>query len=141
MLRFIPIFFLCLFSQCITGQDVTGTWKTIDDETGNPKSYVEITVSPDGQLTGTITNLLEKPQNTLCQKCSGDLKNKPIVGMMIIKDMRIKDGYYQGGTILDPNNGKTYKCKLWLQNGNVDILELRGSVGPFFRTQKWFRVK
>jgi uncharacterized protein (DUF2147 family) len=127
-------FFLSLHAQ------VAGVWKTIDDETGEAKSHVEISISSDGLLSGKIVKLLQKPETTLCDKCSGDLNNKPVMQMVILKDMKLKDGYYQGGTILDPNNGKSYKCKLWLKSGETNTLEVRGSIGPFYRTQQWYRV-
>jgi uncharacterized protein (DUF2147 family) len=132
---------LTLFSiGFISAQAEAGVWKSMDDETNTAKSHIEITISPDGILTGKIIKLLQKPETTLCDKCSGALYNKPIVGMYVLQGMKLKDGYYQGGTILDPNNGKTYKCKLWVKAGDDNTLEVRGSIGPFYRTQKWYRV-
>ncbi len=136
-------FFLTLLSTLslqLTQAQVQGVWKTIDDETGQAKSHVEINISSDGVLSGKIVKLLLKPETTLCDRCPGDLKNKPLMQMVVLKDMRLKDGYYQGGTILDPNNGKSYKCKLWLKEGDPNVLEVRGSIGPFYRTQRWYRV-
>lgn len=130
-----------LFANWAFAQNVTGVWKTIDDETGRAKSHVELKVGSDGVLIGTIVKLLEKPETTVCEKCSGDLKGKRVISMAIVQNMRQKDGYYQGGTILDPNNGKSYKCKLWLAAGDPNTLEVRGSIGPFYRTQKWYRVQ
>ena len=86
-----------------------------------------------------------KPQDTLCDKCEGDLKNKPVVGMIFLQDMK-KSGKldeelgdeYAGGTIMDPDNGKTYKCKIWVKD---DLLTLRGYVSFLYRTQQWFRLK
>jgi uncharacterized protein (DUF2147 family) len=139
MQRFVLTVCCTLLVVLLHGQ-VTGTWKTIDDETGEAKSHVEINISSDGVLSGKIVKLLLNPETTLCDRCPGDLKNKPVMQMVILKDMRLKDGYYQGGTILDPNNGKSYKCKLWLKANEPNVLELRGSIGPFYRTQQWYRV-
>ena len=116
--------------------DYTGQWQTIDDETGKPKSIVEI-YSEGDKLAGKVTALLLKPNTTLCSKCTGSLKDKPVVGMVILKGLKATDEGYEGGEILDPANGKTYKCKLWLENG---VLHLRGYIGPFFRTQEWHRL-
>ncbi|HPP88846.1 MAG TPA: DUF2147 domain-containing protein, partial [bacterium] len=106
--------------------------------------YVEI-YEKDGAFFGKIAKLLLKPQDTLCEKCEGDLKNKPLIGLEIIKNMK-KTGSvdaemgeeYAGGTVMDPDNGKTYKCKIWVKD---DTLTLRGYIGFLYRTQKWFRVK
>lgn len=138
MFKYFFAFLFTLTATILSAQ--AGTWKTIDDETGKAKSHVEITIGSDGVLRGKIVKLLEKPETTLCDKCKGDLYNKQVMGMFILQDMRLKDGYYQGGTILDPNNGKVYKCKLWIKAGDNNTLEVRGSIGPFYRTQQWFRV-
>ncbi|MBF0232800.1 MAG: DUF2147 domain-containing protein [Desulfamplus sp.] len=126
---------------------ITGTWKTVSDEgadKGSDKSYVEI-FEKDGAYFAKVTKLLLKPQDTLCDKCIGELKGKPVVGMIFLKDMK-KSGktdkefgeQYSGGTIMDPDNGKTYDCKLWIKD---DVLTLRGYIGFLYRTQQWFRLK
>ena len=117
--------------------DVLGQWKTIDDETGKAKSIVEL-YEKDGKLYGKVVDLLLKPDDTLCDKCTGSRHNQPIVGMDFLTAME-KDGkVYSGGEILDPANGKTYRCKLWLEDG---VLKVRGYIGFFFRTQDWHRVQ
>ncbi|MBF0378252.1 MAG: DUF2147 domain-containing protein [Desulfamplus sp.] len=126
---------------------VTGRWRTVSDEgndKGHDKSYVEI-FEKSGVYFAKVTKLLLKPQDTLCDKCNGELKDKPVVGMIFLKDMK-KSGKidkelgeeYVGGTVMDPDNGKTYNCKLWVKD---DILTLRGYIGFLYRTQKWFRIK
>jgi uncharacterized protein (DUF2147 family) len=141
MKRLLFAAFLALFTMCMaTAQSVVGTWKTIDDETNSAKSHIELTLSADGVLTGKVIKLLAKPETTVCDKCTGALKDKLVIGMDVLQNMKEKDGYYQGGTILDPTNGKTYKCKLWLKSGDGNTLEVRGSLGPFYRTQKWYRI-
>ncbi|NRB37744.1 MAG: DUF2147 domain-containing protein [Pseudomonadales bacterium] len=116
---------------------VTGLWKTIDDETGKAKSIVEIWIV-DGKLQGKIVDLLLKPDDTLCKECKGDLHMQPVVGMQILTDLEKDDDQYSGGEILDPANGKTYGCKLWLDEGQ---LKVRGYLGFFFRTQTWYRAE
>jgi uncharacterized protein (DUF2147 family) len=122
-------------------QSVIGKWKTVDDETGKPKSVVEI-YEKSGKIYGKIIEILEADKrNKVCEECTGEDRNKPILGMVIIKGLR-KDGKeYNDGQILDPKNGKLYKCFITLE-GN-DKLKLRGYVGVsmFGRTQYWSRVK
>jgi len=123
-------------------QDVLGKWKTIDDETNQPKSIVEIS-ERDGKLYGKIVKLFKKPgedQDPVCDECDkGDpMYNKKIIGMEILKDMVREGGEYEGGEILDPNNGKIYRARLWIEGND---LKLRGYWGPFYRTQTWLRAQ
>ncbi|MFN0031142.1 MAG: DUF2147 domain-containing protein [Flavobacteriales bacterium] len=131
-----------LLSVFMNAQTVLGKWKTIDDETGKPKSIVEI-YEENGVIYGKVTQLFREPtedQDPVCDKCEDDRKGQKVMGMIIIRDMKLKDGYYQGGTICDPKNGKVYKCEMWLKSGDNNQLELRGYWGWFFRTQTWVRV-
>ena len=123
-----------------------GLWKTIDDETKKEKSLIRITES-GGVFTGKLEKLLDpsaKP-DAVCDKCSDDRKDKPIVGMTLIKGVKQSEsdkGRWDGGEILDPNNGKTYKVRLTPGEGGK-TLAVRGYVGaPMLgRTQTWFRVE
>lgn len=124
-----------LFAQ---HEDITRLWKTIDDETGKPKSVVNIYLQ-DGKLYGDVVKLFRKPgedPDPICDKCDDDdsRKDQKILGMTIIKDMVFDDGDWEDGEILDPKKGKTYDCKLWIENGN---LQVRGYIAFFFRTQEW----
>ncbi len=134
--------FLAFFvsASALFAQSPIGVWKTIDDETGEAKSHVEIFES-NGKLYGKIVKLLLKSPETLCEKCPGDRKNQKVVGMTILENMDAKSGMWKGGKILDPEKGKFYTCELWLQSGNADVLELRGYIAFLYRTQKWYRVK
>jgi uncharacterized protein (DUF2147 family) len=120
--------------------DATGLWKAIDDQDGQPTSYVEIQ-SVDGKLQGTITKLFEVAQDVLCEKCEGAYKNKPVLGMQIIKDMVYQKNEWSGGKILDPESGNTYKCKITMDGR--DKLKVRGYIGiaAIGRTQIWHRVQ
>ncbi|HDQ03495.1 MAG TPA: DUF2147 domain-containing protein [Deltaproteobacteria bacterium] len=145
----ICIFAAFFFSGPANAQNaVTGTWKTIADEgedKGKANSYVDI-FEKDGAYFGKVSKLLLKPQDTLCEKCVGELKNKPVVGMIILRDMK-KTGKvddtlgqeYAGGTIMDPDNGKIYKCKVWVKE---DVLTVRGFIGipTLGRSQQWYRI-
>jgi len=128
-----------LFAQ---HENITGLWKTIDDETGKPKSVVKIYIK-DGKLYGDIVKLFRTPeedQDPICDKCADDdpRKNKKIIGMTIINDMVFDDGEWEDGEILDPKKGKTYDCKLWVENGK---LQVRGYIAFFYRTQEWLRFE
>ncbi len=134
------ISFSC-FAASLMAQSPVGIWKTIDDETGKAKSHLEIFES-NGKFGGKIVKLLNKPENSLCDKCSGDDKNKPLMGMVLVKGLYLKDGYWQGGTIMDPNKGSSYGCSFWFETGNADILNVKGKHwSGISRTQKWYRVK
>ena len=135
----IGLFFVTLGT--IQSQTVVGKWKTIDDETGEAKSVVEI-YEKSGKIYGKVVEIFSaKHQKDVCSKCEGAEKNKPILGMVIINGLK-KDGKeYNGGTILDPTNGKKYKCYITLES--PDKLKLRGYVGISMmgRTQYWKRAK
>ncbi|NPA67871.1 MAG: DUF2147 domain-containing protein [Chlorobi bacterium] len=132
------------FKAQAQAEDIVGTWKTIDDETGKAKSYVKIYKAKNGFYYGKITKLLDKPQDEKCDKCKGALKDKPIVGMVILLKMKPGDDGLEGGKIMDPANGKFYHCSMKLDKKNPDKLEVRGSLdswGWAGRTQYWYRLK
>ncbi|RRN55953.1 DUF2147 domain-containing protein [Pseudoxanthomonas sp. SGNA-20] len=132
---------LALASMTATAADpVVGRWKTIDGETGKPKSYVEITQAADGSFSGRIVELINPSRpNPTCDKCSDDRKGKPITGMEIIRGMKADGGgKYSGGTILKPDEGKVYKSKLALIDGGRK-LEVSGCVAFICKSQTWIR--
>jgi uncharacterized protein (DUF2147 family) len=119
-----------------------GLWRTIDDETGKEKSLVRI-VDEAGVLGGRIEKLLDpSKQDAKCDKCSDARKGQPVLGMTIIENVRknADEPYWDGGTILDPNNGKSYRVRLTPKDGGK-TLEVRGFIGPFYRNQTWQRVE
>ena len=123
-----------------------GLWKTIDDETGQEKSLVRI-VDAGGTFNGTVEkSLLNDPKvSKVCDLCADDRKGKVIVGMEIIRGVtkNVKDdSMWDGGEILDPQKGKTYRVRLTPKDGGAK-LEVRGYVGmPLLgRTQTWLRVE
>jgi len=131
--------FLGLFSA--QAQSVVGKWKTVDDETGEAKSIVEITES-GGKIYGKVVEILNPAKkNAKCKDCSGEDKDKPILGLTIIKGLKKSGNEYADGKILDPNKGKLYKCTVKLDGS--DKLDVRGYVGISLigRTQTWSRVK
>lgn len=116
---------------------ILGVWKTIDDDGKTAKSFVEI-YAREGKVFGKIVKLLQDPPDQLCDQCKGDKKDKPVLGMEIITGLSKKGSSYSGGKILDPENGKTYDCKIWREG---DALRVRGYVAFFFRTQTWQLVQ
>lgn len=119
-----------------------GVWKTIDDETKQEKSLVRITDNA-GVLSGKIEKLTDPTkQDATCDKCNDARKDQKILGMTIVEGVKKAAGedYWDGGTILDPNNGKIYKVRITPKDGGK-LLEVRGFIGPFFRNQQWVRVE
>jgi uncharacterized protein (DUF2147 family) len=131
-----------LFAGIQTGQaqSITGKWKTFDDETGDAKSIVEI-YEKNGKIYGKIIEILEKgKEDKTCDKCKGSKKDKPVKGMVIIEGLSKDGDNWEDGTILDPRNGKEYKCRISLENS--DKLKVRGYLGVSLlgRTQYWTRI-
>lgn len=121
-----------------------GLWKTIDDDSKKAKSLVRITES-NGVFSGRIEKLLDPAtdQKAVCDQCSDDRKDKPVLGLEILRGIKPGEAdktVYEGGTIVDPNNGKSYRARLKPVNGGAQ-LEMRGYLGPFYRTQVWQRVE
>ncbi|HTV77080.1 MAG TPA: DUF2147 domain-containing protein [Steroidobacteraceae bacterium] len=117
-----------------------GLWKTVDDSTGQDKSLVRITEA-GGMLTGKVEKLLHPSRpDPLCDKCTDARRGKPITGLTIISGVRQHGAVWDGGKILDPENGKVYGVRLKPIEGGTK-LEVRGYLGPFFRTQTWTRVE
>jgi uncharacterized protein (DUF2147 family) len=118
-----------------------GLWKTIDDDGKTEKSLVRVTES-GGTLTGRIEKLLDpsvKP-DAVCDECTDDRKGKPLVGLTILRNLKPGDEWWEGGDVTDPKNGKTYKAKVRVVEGGQK-LQMRGYIGPFYRTQTWVRVE
>ncbi len=121
-----------------------GLWKTIDDDTKKEKSLVRITES-NGVYSGKIEKFLDPATkaDAVCDKCTDERKDQPILGMTILRNLKQSGEdktVYEGGDIVDPNNGKVYRSRLKpIEDGKK--LEMRGYIGPFYRTQVWIRVE
>lgn len=142
MQKLLLSFSLLLFALVgLSAQSPLGVWKTIDDNTGEAKSLVEI-YEQNGKFFGKVTDLLIKPDDTVCDNCKGSLKNKPVLGMVILEDLAPHSDYWKGGTILDPESGSTYGCSVWFEDGKTDELQVRGKHWTgLYRTQTWYRAK
>jgi uncharacterized protein (DUF2147 family) len=122
-------------------QSVIGKWKTIDDSTGEPRSIVDV-FERSGRVYGKITKLFRKPgedPDPVCEDCETEDPRhmKKIIGMEIMEGLVRDDDEYNGGNILDPENGKVYRCKIWVEENQ---LKVRGYIGPFYRTQSWLKA-
>ena len=118
-------------------------WKTIDDKTGNPRATVKFN-EVNGTLNASIINLIDKNAVKICDKCTGSLKGKPVVGITVVHGLKAVSGLkntYDYGNILDPKNGKTYKLKGTLSDDGK-VFNLRGYMGVSIlgRNQVWHRV-
>jgi len=136
---------LFLFASASWSQDpVLGQWHTIDDETGEAKSLVTLSLAEDGTLVGVITKILIMGSGDgLCDKCEGDMKGQPIEGMKFIWGFKkIEEGAWEEGELLDPESGDIYSGKIAITD-DLSLLDVRGYVGIslFGRSQTWKRVK
>ena len=134
---------LLLASGAVLAQaSPVGRWKTFDDSTG--KAMAEIVIAPvtTGALHGRIDKSITQDSEPLCSLCTDERKNQPKVGMEIIRGLRPADGgtVWEGGKILDPENGKEYTVRITPLDAGKR-LQVRGYIGPFYRTQVWQRIE
>ena len=135
---------IAIGSQACGAQDlgsISGIWKTFDDETNQPAALVEISAK-DGVYNGTIRKLLDPNSPLTCDKCTDQRKDKPVLGMQILNGLKLTDGSYSGGHILDPDNGEIYRveAKLIDQGGKLSVRAYIG-IPLLGRTQTWVREK
>jgi uncharacterized protein (DUF2147 family) len=136
---FLPVALLFI-ANCTWAQSPLGAWKTIDDGTGLPKSHVEIFES-NGTMSAKVTQTLQKADGAVCDVCTGERKNKPYKGMVIMWGVKPKDGFWQGGRIFDPNKDAEYGVSFWFENGKPNELKVRGKHwSGIYRTQTWYRL-
>lgn len=131
--------FLTFLAVTLQAQSALGVWKTVDDETGEAKSHIQV-YEQNGLVFGKVVRLLKSSPDKKCGKCPGERKDQPVLNMILLENMKSKGGYWQSGRILDPEKGKWYGCQLWLKEGDSNVLVVRGYLGPFYRTQYWHRV-
>lgn len=142
--RFLAGFtFLAIAGAALAQNTPVGVWRSMDDKTKQPKAEITITETAGG-LSGKVTKRLgsyAKPDDK-CDECKDARKGQPIMGMEIIRGGKKEEGadVWSGGKILDPENGKEYTLKLTPEDGGKQ-LAVRGSIGPFGRTQTWVRVQ
>ncbi len=140
-LLLIVCFLMAFSSLAYADSSPVGLWKTIDDATNKPRSLIRIS-DKNGELIAIIEKglLPDDSPNDTCDKCTGERKGKPLIGMIIMDGMKAKGDALEGGHILDPDNGKVYKCKIKLDSTGKQ-LEVRGFIGFSLlgRSQIWMR--
>lgn len=135
-------FILVILPFLSEGQStISGKWKSVDDNSGDVRSIVEV-YEQSGAYYGKIIRLFPRPTelpDPVCDKCDpkDPRYNTKVIGMVIIRGLRKTGADYEGGDILDPEVGKVYRAKLWLEGKE---LKVRGYWGPFYRTQTWLRA-
>lgn len=141
MKKILFLFLVLILPFSVSAQSIFGKWKTVDGETGEEKSIVEI-YEENGKIFGKVVDILN-PNNrdALCKKCHGNEYNTPVMGLVLIKSMQKAGKYYKGGTIFDPERGKKYRCRLVIDKDNPDVLQVRGYISFLYASQYWLRVK
>lgn len=135
------IILVSMISSNLFSQSIIGKWKTIDDETGKETSVIEV-FQKDKKIYGKIVEIIDaEKRDKVCNLCPNPDKNKPILGLTIIKGLEKDGDEYNDGQILDPKSGKLYNCYIKLEG--KDKLKVRGFIGLSLigRTQYWYRVK
>ena len=120
----------------------TGLWKTFDDKTQKPRGLIRL-YEENGAIFGRIEASVDpKEAREICDKCSGERKNKPVVGMVVLRGMRKQGSGYAGGEILDPDTGWVYRCKMNVEKDGEKLV-VRGYLGFSLigRSQTWVRQK
>ena len=137
---------IILVASCGSGlaqMTPVGLWRNLDDKTGEAKAEIRIVETAD-VVSGKIDRRIGKDikPDDVCDKCSDDRKDKPILGLEIIRGAKKAEGkdVWEGGKILDPENGRNYSLRMTPIDAGKK-LEVRGSFGPFGRTQTWVRVQ
>ena len=139
-LKIVITLFLLFAMYSMQAQSIIGQWETYDDKTNEKKAIIEIYKNQDVYNAKIIQNFV-RDENAVCEKCEGDKKNKPIIGLVIIENLEKNNEEYEDGTILDPESGDIYSCYLKLVEKNK--LKVRGFIGFSLigRTQYWLRKK
>jgi len=115
--------------------NIAGSWLTYEE--GKPESRVEV-IAQGGEVTASIVEIFNaQDANALCDKCSGALHNKPVVGLQIVSALQLDDGVWKGGKVLDPKTGKLYKCQITVDG---DVLTLKAWWGFISQTREWRRA-
>lgn len=129
---------LAIAAAASAADPVDGRWRTLDDETGKPMSIVEVSTA-GGTLNARVVETLNEP-NARCTKCSGADKNKPVVGMRVLWDLKQQDGVWGGGSGFKPSTGDSFRAKSVKPSADGRTLEVTGCKLMFCRTAKWKRA-
>ena len=131
---------LCLMSFTMSSQTVLGKWVKSDEQ--GVETYVVELYTKEDKVYGKIVDVLANVEKeALCEKCTGEDYDQPIIGLEIIKGLTFDGTCYRNGRILSPEKGKTYKCRLSLEQGNPNVLDVREYMAFIYETQYWRRLK
>ncbi|MDT0650163.1 DUF2147 domain-containing protein [Autumnicola edwardsiae] len=139
---YLSVLFILGFSllNIIQAQTVFGKWENRNDE-GKVNSIIEV-YEEENEVFGRIGRIIkEEDRDKRCTECEGDLHNKPLEGMVIMRGLEKEDDGYEDGVIIDPESGKEYKCRIWLDPENPDKLYVRGYLAFFYKTKIWDRLQ
>jgi len=121
-----------------------GLWQTVDDHTGAPRALIEITQDASGVLSGKVIKGLipGEPADRRCTECTDYRKDQVIIGMTVLSGMHKEGDSWEGGQILDPDNGKVYRCKMHVEKNGQELV-VRGYIGVSLlgRSQSWIRQR
>ena len=139
---FVTVILMLASSLVTAAGSPVGVWRSIDDKTKQERSIVRIT-EENGELKGVVEKIFDQPGDDpahLCKDCKDERKDKPIIGMAILWGLKKDGDAWAGGEILDPKNGKVYRCKITLSE-NGRSLSVRGFIGISLigRSQTWLR--
>lgn len=118
-----------------------GSWRTFDDHTGKERGVVRIW-EQGGVLYGSIVSTVDPEEaKKRCVPCTDDRKDKPLIGLTIIRGLRRDGDTWSGGEILDPETGSVYRCRMQLEDGGKTLV-VRGYMGISLigRSQRWRRI-
>jgi uncharacterized protein (DUF2147 family) len=141
-MRLLPfnILVVSLLSFSVHAQSVIGKWENTNKK-GNVNSIIKIYEKGD-EIYGKVDRIMkEEDRDRVCSNCKGDLKNEPIEGLELMKGLKKQGDEYVDGTIIDPKSGKKYRCKIWLDEEDPDVLKVRGYISFFYRTKEWRRAE
>lgn len=135
----LPLLALAALSASAQSASPVGRWKTIDDETGKPMTIVEVYQAKNGTYAAKVVETLYAP-NASCTECEGKDKGKPIIGMLVLWNLKPISGGWGNGSGFKPSTGDSFKAKsVKLTNGGNN-LEIEGCKLMFCRTAKWVKV-
>ena len=121
-------------------QSPLGNWRTVDDDSGKTRSIIRF-YERNGKIFGDIAEILDGDAGAICTKCSGPDKDKPVLGLTIVRDLERDGDEWNGGTVFDPEKGASYRLFVWVED-DPDVLFVRGKHWTgLYRTQKWYRQK
>lgn len=137
--KLILVIIICISCSSLSAQEVFGKWE-IKNDAGRVNSIIEV-YEENGIVQGKVIKITkEDHRDRKCTECPGDLKDKPIEGLRVIRDFKKEGDEYVNGTLIDPHSGKQYKGKIWVDKENPDLLNVRGYIAFFYKTKTWERA-